>query len=97
MAFNSQHHITFGALLQLWGFPEEEAQMIGYQLAQVDNGIQDDLIRLITLAYKKEKSLVVDCTAFSISTKRSPHPSNRSQRTLIIFRVDPPAGFQICH
>jgi hypothetical protein len=55
MAFNSQHHKTFGALLQIWGFPEEEAQMIGYQLAQVDNGIQDDLIRLITVALQKRK------------------------------------------
>lgn len=56
MAYNSQHEQTFNALLQIWSFPEEEARMIGSQLARVDNDIQDDLIRLITLALQKKKS-----------------------------------------
>lgn len=56
MGYNQAHHTTFTALLQLWGFPSEEAKFIGERLAQVDNNVQDQLIEKITLALQKKQS-----------------------------------------
>lgn len=54
MAYNNRHYTTFIALLDLWGFPPEEAKFISDQLARVDNDAQDQLIEKITVALQKK-------------------------------------------
>ena len=54
---NAQHCATFAALFRMWGFPEEEANLIGTYLSCVDNGTQDQLIQTITTALEKKQSL----------------------------------------
>lgn len=53
---NSQHRATFASLLRIWGFPQEEADLTGLYLSQVDNGTQDMLIEIITRALEKKQS-----------------------------------------
>ncbi len=52
-----QHRATFTALFKIWGFPEEAAQEIGRQLSCIDNGVQDNLIEIITTALEKKQIL----------------------------------------
>ncbi len=54
---NMQHRATFTALFKIWGFPEEAAQEIGRQLSCIDNGVQDNLIEIITTALEKKQIL----------------------------------------
>lgn len=54
---NIQHRATFAALFRMWGFPEEEANLIGIYLSNIDNGTQDQLIETITTALEKNKIL----------------------------------------
>lgn len=56
---------TFIALLQMWGLPTELAQPISDQLARIDNGMQDQLIKTITVELQKKQA--------------SPHKSDNCQ------------------
>lgn len=55
MPYNSQHYETFVSLLKLWGLPQELANPISNQLANVDNGAQDILIQTMTRELLKKQ------------------------------------------
>ncbi len=52
---NPEHHKTLSALFQLSGFTEEAAEEITGVLYNIDNGVQDRLIRAMTNALVKKQ------------------------------------------
>ncbi len=55
MPYNKQHHVTFVALLKLWGLAPQVAEPIGRSLAQLENSEQDQLLAVISDELHKSK------------------------------------------
>ncbi len=53
---NSEHSETISALFQLSGFTEETAKEISAVLHNIDNGVQDRLIKTLTNALLKKQA-----------------------------------------
>ena len=55
---DKQHQATFIALFKLFGFSKEVSEAIGWQLADINNATQDNLIALLTFELEKRQNLV---------------------------------------
>ena len=55
---NSDHSATLSALFQLSGFTQESAKEISDVLYNIDNGVQDRLIKTLTNALLKKQAAI---------------------------------------